>query len=98
MEAEYNSELLTSNSSILQQLESNSEQEKVRADNLYTTFNSSLQRAAYDALSATGLNGAVVVLEPDTGKILPWFPFLDLIQIPFPRTGIIWFPARTALF
>lgn len=70
MEAEYNSELLTSNSSILQQLESNSEQEKVRADNLYTTFNSSLQRAAYDALSATGLNGAVVVLEPDTGKIL----------------------------
>lgn len=70
LEAEYNSELLTCSSSILQQLEDSASDEKVRADSLHLTLRSDLQRAAYDALSYTGYNGAVVVLEPDTGKIL----------------------------
>lgn len=70
IESEYNSELLTSSTSLLQQLEESANEEKSHGDNLYLTLNSSLQRAAYDALNSTGLNGAVVVLEPDTGKIL----------------------------
>lgn len=69
LEAEYNNELLTSNTSILQQLEIQDE-EKPYGDNLILTLDSSVQRAAYDALNNTGLNGAVVVLEQDTGKIL----------------------------
>lgn len=70
LEAEYNSELLTCSSSILKQLEDSVQDVKVRADSLHLTLNSSIQRAAYDALSYTGCKGAVVVLEPDTGKIL----------------------------
>ncbi len=70
IESVYNDELLTCSSSILQQIEDSAQNVKVRGDSLYLTLNTSLQRAAYDALGNYGYNGAVVVLEPDTGKIL----------------------------
>lgn len=41
---------------------------KNQGDNVYTTLNLKLQQAAYDALSF--YEGAVVVMEPATGKIL----------------------------
>lgn len=37
-------------------------------DSVYTTLDAGLQRVAYDALG--DYRGAVVALEPDTGKIL----------------------------
>ncbi len=43
-------------------------EKKNRGDNLVTTISYDLQSAAYNALS--GCNGAVVVLEPSSGKIL----------------------------
>ncbi|MCM1398776.1 MAG: penicillin-binding protein 2 [Clostridium sp.] len=43
-------------------------EEKNRGDNLITTVNYKLQSAAYNALG--GCNGAVVVMEPDSGRIL----------------------------
>jgi len=42
--------------------------EKVLADNIVTTLDVKLQKVAYDALG--NYKGAVVVMEPDTGKIL----------------------------
>ncbi len=43
-------------------------EEKNRGDNLITTVNYKLQSVAYNALG--GCNGAVVVMEPDSGRIL----------------------------
>ncbi len=68
LEAGANNELLTSHSSLLNQIRSDEEGEKLRGDNVIVTLNPTLQRAAYDALGS--YQGAVVVLEPDSGKIL----------------------------
>lgn len=43
-------------------------EQKNRGDNLITTVNYKLQSAAYNALGSC--NGAVIVMEPDTGRIL----------------------------
>ncbi len=68
IESAYNSDLLSSHASILTQIRDESEKQKARGDTLVTTLNYSLQNTAYQALG--GYNGAVLALEPDTGKIL----------------------------
>ncbi len=68
LEASCNYDLLNSHASVLTQIKDEAEDEKMRGDSLVVTLNASLQKAAYDALGS--YNGAVVALEPDTGKIL----------------------------
>ena len=46
----------------------NSRIRKYQGDNVVTTLDADLQEAAYDALGAN--KGAVVVMDPSTGKIL----------------------------
>ncbi len=60
--------LLTSSSNIFEKVFNDLKEEKNIGDNLITTLNYNLQSAAYEALG--NANGAVVVMEPDTGKIL----------------------------
>ena len=68
LEAEANYDLLTSHSSLLGQLSQEESGEKVQGDNVVVTLNETLQQAAYYALGS--YKGAVVVMEPDSGKIL----------------------------
>lgn len=68
LEAIYNNDLMTSNSSIQDQVGSEKNNEKLRGDSLVLTLDSRLQQAAYNALGM--YKGAVVVMEPSTGKIL----------------------------
>lgn len=68
LEAIYNNDLLTSNTSIVDQVGKEVKNEKVRGDNLILTLDTRLQQAAYNALGA--YKGAVVVMEPSTGRIL----------------------------
>lgn len=60
--------LLTSHLNPFEQLLNTFQGEKNPGDNVVTTLDASLQQAAYDALA--GCRGAVVALEPSTGKIL----------------------------
>jgi len=68
LESTSNSDLMTSHTSVLTQLREESEDEKQLADSVYTTLNVTLQQTAYSALGS--YNGAVIALEPSTGKIL----------------------------
>ena len=68
LEASMNYDLLSTHSSLLSQLRSEESIEKVHGDSVVTTFNPVLQEAAYYALGSN--RGAVVVMEPDSGKIL----------------------------
>lgn len=68
LEASCNSILMSSHSSLLNQLKNARDSQKVRGDSLIVTLRPDLQQAAYYALG--GFNGAVVVMEPDSGKIL----------------------------
>ena len=68
LESSYNFELLRSHSFILERVVNEIEGKKNQGDTLVTTLNNDLQQAAYDALGSQ--KGAVVVLEPDTGRIL----------------------------
>lgn len=68
VESASNFDLLSCHASILDQVKEQSLDAKVRGDSVVLTLDSRLQRACYDALGS--YNGAVVVLEPDTGKIL----------------------------
>ncbi|MDO4322075.1 MAG: penicillin-binding protein 2 [Lachnospiraceae bacterium] len=68
LEASSNYDLLSSHASVLTQIKDEAENEKMRGDSVVVTLNAALQNAAYEALG--GYNGAVVALEPDTGKIL----------------------------
>lgn len=63
-----NYDLTSSHASILKQLEEESQSVKVRGDSVVLTLDSRLQQACYDALGY--YDGAVVVMEPSTGKIL----------------------------
>ena len=60
--------LLTSHSNPLKQLANELKGEKNTGDNVVTTLDAGLQQAAYDALGSR--KGAVVAIEPSTGKIL----------------------------
>ncbi len=68
LESEANFELLTSHAFFLEQLRNQFQDQKNQGDNVITTLNATLQQTAYSALGDR--NGAIVVMEPDTGKIL----------------------------
>ncbi|MBQ7895871.1 MAG: penicillin-binding protein 2, partial [Oscillospiraceae bacterium] len=68
VEALGNFYMLTSHTNLVEQVLREFSGEKSPGDDVYTTLDVELQQTAYDALGER--NGAVVVLEPDTGKIL----------------------------
>lgn len=63
-----NNYLINSHSNVLERFINTLRDDKNNGDTVVSTLNYELQRTAYDALG--GANGAVVVMEPDTGKIL----------------------------
>ena len=67
LEAAYDFELLRSHTFVLERVVNEIEGKKNQGDTLVTTLDDALQRAAFDALGDR--KGAVVVIEPDTGKI-----------------------------
>lgn len=67
LEASYNFELLRSHTFLLERVVNEIEGRKNEGDTLVTTLDDALQQTAYEALGSR--KGAVVVLEPDTGKI-----------------------------
>ncbi|MBB2183636.1 penicillin-binding protein 2 [Lachnospiraceae bacterium MD1] len=68
IEESENIRLLTSNVNSLDVMYSDLIGEKSPGDNVITTLNTKLQQVAYDALGNN--RGAVVIMEPSTGKIL----------------------------
>lgn len=68
IEESENIRLLTSNINPLEQMYYDLTSEKSPGDNVVTTLDSKLTKVAYEALS--GYRGAIVVMEPSTGKIL----------------------------
>lgn len=68
LEASYNFELLRSHSFILERVLNEMEGQKNQGDVLITTLRDDLQQAAYQALGSN--DGAVVVLEPESGRVL----------------------------
>lgn len=68
LESLTNFHLLTSNAYFGEKLTNEIREEKNIGDNVVSTFDVNLQKAAYDALG--NHKGAVVVLEADTGKVL----------------------------
>lgn len=67
-EAAYNTELTDCNASIFEQIKNEAQNVKIQGDSVVLTLDSKLQRACYDALGA--YRGAIVVLEPSTGRVL----------------------------
>lgn len=68
LESIYNNDLMTSNQSIIDQVGSEKNNQKLQGNSLVLTLDSRMQEAASQALGA--YRGAVVVMEPSTGKIL----------------------------
>lgn len=68
IEAAMNFELLSSHSGILKGLVNDVTHQKGQGDTVVTTLDARIQQAAYDALG--DYSGAVVAMEPGTGKIL----------------------------
>ena len=68
LESEMNFELLTSNAFFLEKIRNEFQDQKNIGDTVVTTLDVDLQQAASAALG--GYKGAVVVMEPSTGKIL----------------------------
>ena len=68
LESQANFYLLTSHVNIMEQVLNELYSKKNQGDNVVTTLNANLQKKAYEALGKN--NGAIVVMEPDTGKIL----------------------------
>lgn len=66
LEAACNKELLSSHVPALSRMDE--EEKKTLGDSVVVTLNANLQSVAYDALGS--YNGAIVALEPDTGRIL----------------------------
>ena len=60
--------LLGSDVNIFEKVANEFKGEKTQGNNVITTLNVELQKAAYEALGDN--NGAVIAIEPDTGKIL----------------------------
>ncbi|OLR58735.1 peptidoglycan glycosyltransferase [Anaerostipes sp. 494a] len=67
LESKCNFDLLTSNANIFSQITSNLSGQKSIGDNVYTTLDTKVQKAAYNALQ--GQKGAVVAMDPESGKI-----------------------------
>lgn len=68
LEKHLNFTLLRSNTFFVEQLVCDLTNEKKKGDNVITTIQFDLQEAAYNALG--NYDGAVIVMEPSTGKIL----------------------------
>lgn len=68
LEATCNSDLLSSHASVLTQIRDEEANRKQQGDSVVVTLNARLQESAYHALGS--YNGAVVALEPSTGKVL----------------------------
>ena len=68
LEASCNSQLMNTHTSLLTQLQDAGREEKRKGDSVVVTFDPRLQQAAWYALGDYA--GAVVILEPDTGRIL----------------------------
>ncbi|MCR4716347.1 MAG: FtsW/RodA/SpoVE family cell cycle protein [Lachnospiraceae bacterium] len=68
LEASANYYLYSSHASLFERISNDLSEKKNRGDDVHTTLDYDLQKAAYDALGSS--KGAVVVLEPDTGRIL----------------------------
>ncbi|MDO4312747.1 MAG: penicillin-binding transpeptidase domain-containing protein [Eubacteriales bacterium] len=68
LESTENFDLLTSNAFILEKLKREFQDQKNIGDNVVTTLDADLQSSAYYALGDN--KGAVIVIEPSTGKIL----------------------------
>ena len=68
VESVNNYDLNSSHASILDQIREEKLDTKVQGDSIVLTLNSRLQEVCYNALGDN--KGAIVVLEPDTGKIL----------------------------
>lgn len=68
LESSENFHLLTSNNGTISKIFKELSGEKNIGDNIITTLDTQLQQAAYDALGNN--KGAVVVMEPSSGKIL----------------------------
>ncbi len=63
-----NMNMLTSNASLGEKIQKEISAEKTIGDNVVTTLNVELQKVAYEALGV--YDGAIIVSEPSTGKIL----------------------------
>lgn len=68
LESVMNFDLLTSNAFFLEKLQKEFMDQKNIGDNVVTTLNTDLQQAAYNAMGDN--KGAVIIMEPGTGKIL----------------------------
>lgn len=68
LESQLNFKLLSSHSFFMDQLAKDLSKEKSIGDNVITTLDVRLQKAAYEALG--NCDGAVIVMEPKTGRIL----------------------------
>lgn len=60
--------LLSETDNIFDQISTDLTGEKAKGHNVYTTLDTTLQKAAYRALGSN--KGAIIVMEPSTGKIL----------------------------
>ena len=83
LEAECSNLLMTSHSSLLEQIRNVKNSRKAPGDTVVVTLDPKLQEAAYYALDS--FNGAVVVMEPDSGRILAMVsrPDFDPNMIPY---------------
>lgn len=68
LESLYGYYMLHSNQNFFEQIGNDLSGNRNTGDNVVTTFNVGLQKACYDALGSN--RGAVIVMEPSTGKIL----------------------------
>lgn len=68
LESKCNYQLFTSNANPFAMLFNLMQGEENQGDNVVTTLDTRIQKAAYEALGSN--KGAVVVMEPDTGRIL----------------------------
>lgn len=68
IELSNNLNLLTSNSFFVEKIKNGIKENKNQGDNVVTTLNTNLQKAAYDALGS--YDGVVMVMEVETGRVL----------------------------
>ncbi|TCK98209.1 cell division protein FtsI/penicillin-binding protein 2 [Natranaerovirga hydrolytica] len=83
IESEYNYDLLSSNESIIRKIINELFNEKNQGNHIVTTLDANLQTVAYEGLG--DFQGAVVAMDPSTGKILAMVskPDFDPNEIEF---------------
>ena len=86
VEAAENYYLLSETDNIFDQISTDLTGEKADGHNVYTTLDTTLQRAAYNALRNN--KGAVIVMDVSWTKYLPWCQNRITIQIISQKTGM----------